>query len=183
MFFLIGYLPAFLIAQDGTKSGTGRQSMPSWLKDHFVYMTEGNGVWITDNALFKSEQEPFDQYATVWKWGVGQQSIVGRLYALKNNKEVASFWEYRVFWHPHKQSVVFEQFGGSGVIGEAEMRMDSSQILVKSYIVDMVFYAFQGVSWRDRHIFTEQGDQHLTQSFEFKDGKWLAKRSYIWKRS
>jgi hypothetical protein len=157
-------------------------AMPKWLTDHFAFMTEGTGRWITDNSKFKSENEPFDEYGTQWTWGVGKQSIKGRLFALKGKKEVAEFWEYRVFWHPQEKRAVFEQFGAGGVFGTGEMRVVETSDGKSENNVELTFYAPNSTSWKDLHKLFEKPGEHTTISFGFKDGKWKGQRTYIWKR-
>ena len=155
--------------------------MPKWLQDHFAFMTEGTGRWVTDNSKYKNENEPFDEYVTEWSWGVGKQSIKGRLFALKDKKEVATFWEYRVFWHPQERRVVFEQFGAGGVFGTGEMRVVELAEGKFENNVELIFYAPNGSSWKDLHKLTENKSEHTTQSYVFKDGSWEMKRTYIWR--
>lgn len=170
-----------LFAQDGSNTANPNR-MPKWLQDHFAFMTTGTGRWITDNSKYKNENEPFDEYVTEWTWGVGKQSIKGRLYALKDKKEVATFWEYRVFWHPKEKRAVFEQFGIAGVFGTGEMRVIESADGKSENNVELTFYSLDGSSWKDLHKLIERENEHQTQSFDFKDGSWKLKRTYIWKK-
>lgn len=156
------------------------EPMPNWVQEHFAFMTQGSGRWITDNSTYKSKDEPFDAYGTEWKWGVGKKSIRGRLFALKDKQEVATFWEYQLFWHPQERRVVFEQFGGSGVYGSGELRNITSADQTER-ITEMIFYSPDGTSWRDLHRLFESKDSHQTISYDFKDGSWEQGRTYIWK--
>jgi hypothetical protein len=156
------------------------QSPPDWLNQHMSFMAEGTGVWIADNTPFKSENEPFDAYATEWKWGVGRQSINGRLYAIQDGKEVNSFWEYHVFWHPAERKALFYQIGSGGAVGIGEMRTIDSESGAER-TTEMIFYAPDGSSWKDLHRLVESDGEHTTASFGFEDGRWTLQRRYIWK--
>lgn len=163
------------------KTSEKPDAIPKWLQEHFAFMTAGTGRWIADNAKFKSEKEPFDAYGTEWQWGVGKKSIKGRLFALKDGKEAAEFWEYRVFWHPAEKRAVFEQFGAGGVFGTGEMRVITTADGKSENNVELIFYAPDGSSWKDLHKLFENENEHTTISFNFKSGSWQAQRTYVWK--
>ncbi len=147
---------------------TSPTGIPDWVQNHFGFMTKDSGRWITDNSKFKSESEPFDQYAVEFTWGIGKQSIKGRLLALKDTKEVGMFWEYLALWHPAEKRVVFQQFGGTGVFGTGEMRaVESAEGKFENH-TELTFYARDGTSWKDLHILTEGKDEYTAESFGFK---------------
>ncbi len=175
LFFVSLFLHGNLSAQN--KANT----MPKWLQEHMEYMTEGTGRWITDNSKYKSEKEPFDEYGLQWKWGIGKKSIKGRLFALKDKKEVATFWEFSLFWHPKKRQATLQQFGGTGVFGIGEMR-NIKMGNITERMTEMTFYNLNGTSWKDLHKVFEKKDEHRTISFGFKDGSWAKQREYVWKR-
>ena len=157
------------------------EPMPKWLTEHMTYMTEGTGVWIADNSKYESENEPFDEYGTEWKWGIGKKGITGRLFALKDKKEVATFWEFRMFWHPKKRKAVLQQFSGSGIVGIGEMRNVETGGFTER-MSEMTFYNLDGTSWKDLHKVLEKPNEHETTSFKFDDGSWIKQRNYVWKR-
>lgn len=166
-----------------SQNNPDQAGMPQWLKSHFEFMTEGTGRWITDNSKFKSENEPFDEYGTEWAWGVGKKSIKGRLFGLKDKKEVATFWEYRVFWHPLEKRAVFQQFGAGGVFGIGEMRVIGLPDGKSENLTEATFYNPDGTNRKDLHKLTENKDEHTTQSFSFENGSWELRRIYIWRRA
>ena len=157
------------------------QSPPKWLQDHMIYMTSGTGVWVADNSSYKSAVEPYDQYVAEWKWGIGKNSIQGRLFARAEGTETSDFWEYRLFWHPKERRAVIQQFGGGGVFGRGEMRTLTISEKIQRQ-TEMVFYNPDGSSWIDLHQIHEEEDQHKTISFNLRDGIWVERRTYFWKR-
>lgn len=167
-----------LFAQDKTAEN---DSPPKWLTDHFAFMTEGSGRWIADNSPFKSENEPFDEYGTEWKWGVGKQSIMGRLFALRDKKEVATFWEFRVFWHPEKRKAFIQQFGAGGAFGVGEMRVIESGDSSLN-VTEQDFYIPGGTDYLEMHHLIERKGEHETKSFQLEKGSWKLQRTYIWKK-
>lgn len=181
--FLFTFLILF-ICFGLASNGFAQQSslMPKWLQEHMTYITQGTGRWITDNSKYKGEKEQSDEYGTEWEWGVRRRSIKGRLFGLKDKKEVATFWEYRLFWHPKEHRAILQQFGGNGVFGIGEMRYVKTD-KHSEIMTEMTFYSPNGKSWKDLHRVTGTKDKHQTSSFFYKDGSWREKRNYTWIRS
>ena len=176
----------FSVAQNTAHSSNNpktitRNAVPAWLQDHMIFMTRGSGRWITDNSVFKSENELYDAYLTEWKWGIGKNSIRGRLAAIIDNKEVVTVWEYQLFWHPGENKAILHQFGRNGVFGVGEMVSveDDGQTVRNT---EMTFFAPDGTSWKDLHNLYEKDDEHKTISFTYKDETWREGRTYTWKR-
>jgi hypothetical protein len=154
---------------------------PEWFRHHMEFMTRDGGRWLTDNAAYKSEGEPFDAYGLEWTWGLGKQSLKGRLFGLKDGKEVATFWEFRVFWHPGEGQVWMYQFGGNGVVGAGTMesRGGSSTRSTQQFFQPDGSRTSVGHETED----TAEG-HHVTRSFKIAaDGTWKPDRTYTWKRA
>ena len=163
-------------------SGTLRaSSIPKWLQDHMIYMTSGTGRWVADNSKYRSENESYEQYVTEWKWGVGKNSVSGRLFSYRNGEETPNFWEYKLFWHPKEEKAILQQFGGNGIYGVGEMSTLSTAVQTERS-VEINFYGPDGSSWKDLHKIYEKKDEHETISFDFKQGIWVERRSYTWKK-
>lgn len=166
------------IAQQGSAE---TKRMPEWVKAHMGYMTEGTGRWVADNSKFKSVSEPYDQYGVEWKWGIGKQSIKGRLFGMQKEKEIAEFWEFYLFWHPQKQKVIIQQISGNGIVGIGEIVNVESEKKIER-MSQMIFFSPDGKSWSDLHRIFEDKNEHQTTSFILKNSTWNKQRSYIWKR-
>jgi hypothetical protein len=177
---LIGLLFLVFTTVSFSQTPKNDNSMPSWLRQHMEFMTRGSGRWITDNSAFKSKDEPSDAYGTEWKWGIGKQSIRGRLFGIQGGKETDTFWEYLLFWHPNERRAIFQQFGSSGVFGTGEMQSLESGDKTER-MTEMVFYTPDGTSWRDLHRLLEFKEMHQTISFDFTGGGWKQGRTYVWK--
>jgi hypothetical protein len=139
------------------------------------------GTWIADNSRYKSDADPMDAYAIQWTWGLNRQSIVGRLYGIRNGKDAGSFWEFREFWHPGERTVVSMQFGRDGTygVGPHEIRGDGLSEMVQ------VFHApAPGAAPRKTgHRGHMTGDVHTTTSFDVDEkGVWTERRTYVWRR-
>ena len=153
------------------------EALPKWLRDHMDFMTRDGGRWIADNSKYRSEQEPIDAYGTEWSWGIGRASMTGRLFGLKEGREVATFWEFRLMWHPGKKRAFLYQFGGDGRLGEGSMTS-----IEGGTEHEQTFYMTDGSTLRARHRSLENGDENRTESFEWQDGEWAPRRSYVWRR-
>lgn len=157
-----------------------QQSVPGWLQQEMSELTAGSGRWITDNSQYRSDAEPFDQYGLEWKWGIGRQSITGRLFGLRAGREVATFWEFRLYWHPGRGEALLVQWGGDGRLGEGPMRPTGNGVETEAV---QVFHAPDGSSSRTRHLTVTESGEHRTRSFSEADGKWVPDRTYTWKRT
>lgn len=151
---------------------------PAWLQEHFERMTAKGGRWLTDNSPYRSEQEPWDAYGLEWTWGVGKQSIKGRLYGLSGGQEKATFWEYRLVWHPGDAVALLYQFGVGGTFGFGPMKSPAPGIEE----LEQTFWEVDGRVWRLRHTARLVGEALEMSSLHEVDGGWEKRRTYTWRR-
>lgn len=136
------------------------------------------GTWITDNSEYRTDAEPFDAFGLDWSWGLGRQSLVGRLYGLRDGAEAGTFWEFREFWHPLDRQLVTMQFGAGGAygVGPHEIRPDGTSEMVQTF-----FNPGMGTTERIGHRAELHGNEHVTASFAVaEDGTWAPRRTYTW---
>jgi hypothetical protein len=137
-----------------------------------------HGTWITDNAEFKSDQEPFDAYAIDWRPGIDGKSLTGRLYGLTGGREAGTFWEFREFWHPGDQQLITTQFGMGGTYGAGPhtIRGDGTSEMLQTF-----YSPAAGTVTRIGHRSELRGTEHVTRSFDVQpDGGWVPRRVYTW---
>ena len=152
---------------------------PEWFRAHLAYLTAGDGAWVTDNAAYRSADEPADAYEVTYVWGAGKQTAVGAMRAITGGKRSGVIWDYRVFWDPGARKAVIEQWGFHGVYGTGETSFVSGT-QVRS---EQTFFAPDGVGNRSAHDWIVDGpQQHTTRTFTFEDGAWQPGRTYVWKR-
>lgn len=152
---------------------------PSWFLDEIAALATDGGRWIADNADYRSSEEPYEAYGIEWKASFDGTTLSGRLFGLRNGREVADFWEFRRYWHPSRREAVVEQFGGGGALGIGTMRREGNEIRM-----DQSFFAPGGPAARRGHIsHRPDPDTRVTESFDIEDGKWQPRRTYVWKRA
>ena len=138
------------------------------------------GTWIADNEAYKSERDPVDAYGISWEWGLGKKSLVGRLYGIRDGKEVGTFWEFREFWHPGEGRVIATQHGSDGTYGAGphEIGDDGTTEMLQTF-----YDPTTGAVFRVGHRSTLEGDVHTTRSFDVSpEGEWEERRTYVWRR-
>lgn len=154
--------------------------LPNWLRAHMDFMTQGTGLWVADNSAFRNEGEPFEAYATEWKYGVGKMVLKGRLYGIRDGKPTGDFWEYQVFWHPAEKKAYFWQIGAGGAVGVGEMK-DNSEGAASGRRTEMTLNFPDGSSITDRHDLLEEPGKHTTISYTLNEMYWKIGRRYVWK--
>lgn len=173
-----------LVAQEpggtGAASASAKDPAPAeWFVEHNAFLTQQGGRWITDNLAYKSDNEPYDEYGLEWRPGLGGKSITGRLFGLQDGKDIGTFWEFRIVWHPGEGQAYVHQFGGDGTYGVGTMeRMAEGKIR----IVQDVFSP-DGTRARIGHDSTHgPGEWVHDRSYDIaQDGTRKERRSYDWK--
>ena len=172
---------SFVVAGGATAftepSSTEAQPIPAWILANWEHLI---GTWVADNGAFKNETDTMDAYGIEWTWGLGEKSLVGRLYGIRDGQEVGTFWQFREFWHPGKAEVLTTQFGSDGSYGEGP----STQTQDGTIEMLQTFYdPTTGGVFRVGHRSTLEGDLHTTRSFDVSDGGvWTERRTYLWRR-
>jgi hypothetical protein len=138
------------------------------------------GLWIADNSEFQNANEPADKYAIEWKLSPIGNSIVGRLYGLKNQEEIGNYWDFIKYWDPEKGKVVVLQIGPDGTIGRGELKYLDKNV---SELIQ-VFTNPDGISYKVGHrSHFPTNDMEIGSSFNISNsGEWLAQRTYTWIR-
>ena len=157
---------------------TAADSAPAWFRRHLENLTSGSGRWTADNSAFRSQGEPWDAYGLEWTWGLGRQSVKGRLYAIKDGKEVGSFFEYRLLWHPGERKAMLFQYGSDGTYGLGVIEPDGAN----GTAVEQTFYQPDGGTTRVKHTDRHIGEVRVVRSFDWVNGAWHPRRVYHWKR-
>lgn len=151
---------------------------PAWLREEMTQLASGTGRWLVDNRANMSPDEPWDHYGMEWTWGLGRQTLEGRLFALKDGKEAGSIWEYRIFWHPGEGSAYVQQFAGDGSFGSGTLVSDGKG----GVFLDQMIYSPDGPVVRVGHQAHFAQDVRITRSLNWGSGTWAPRREYHWQR-
>lgn len=152
--------------------------MPKWLLEDWENRTKDKGIWIADNAAYKSEQEPFDAYGLKWELGLGGKHLKGRLYCIKAGNDIGTVWQFTEYWNPEKGKVEIMQIGSDGTLGQGEIWLEKSGKQKEQQI----FTSPGGSTFEVGHLAWMENDEQHTQSYNIIDGEWQKRRYYIWKR-
>ena len=150
-------------------------SLPKEVKADWDNLTRNGGNWVADNSAYKNENEPFEAYGLTWTWGFANKSLNGKLYAIRDGKNAGAFYEFKMFYHPKENKIMYYQFGTDGSIGQGEVKLTG-----KNSEIITTFFVAGGDSFKQKHEEIEKnGDRH---SFDFRlkqDGTWEKGPTYI----
>lgn len=175
LFFLL-LSPALLFSQEETASPS---AIPGWVMEDWNFQTAGTATWIADNATYKNENEPYDAYGMQWEWGLGKKSLKGRLYCIREGKDIGTVWQFLQFWDPGEKVVRMIQIGADGTVGQGTQHLQEDGSTKSSEQFNTpTGHRFESV----HHSWKEEGIFH-TQSYDIVDGEWTKRRYYSWKLS
>lgn len=150
--------------------------IPQWLLDDWAARTRDGGNWVTDNADFKSENEPFDAYGILWEYGLGEKHLRGRLYGIRDGQEIGTFWQFLEFWDPAAGEARIVQIASDGTVGQGRIwRQDDGSLKEQQ-----TFTSPDGGSFESGHHSWMEDGTHHTQSFRIVEGEWVKNRLYKW---
>lgn len=152
--------------------------IPDRVIKEWEILTADGGTWIADNSAYKNENEPADAYGITWSYALGKTSVNGRLFGLKDGKEIGTYWEFRMYYHPAEKKLMYQQYGWGGTLGIAEMTFPD-----ETHSEDVTtIYNPDGSSTKIRHVNEIKNDIHYAQSYQWKDNAWQKQRYYEWKK-
>lgn len=150
---------------------------PDWYFEHMQDLSPDAGTWIADNSEYVSDDEPYEAYGIEWHWTLGKQGVTGRLFGIIDEKEVATFWEFRLYWHPGDERAYLQQFSGNGRFGTGILYMVGDD----TYRVEQDFFTPDGTVTRSGHETVVSDRVHDGYSYQIlPDGSWQMNRHYVW---
>lgn len=163
-----------ILAFAGARSISASDAPPAWVLEE---MRRTEGRWIADNSAHMSDDEPYDAYGLEWRSATGGHTLTGRLFAIQDGEELGTLWEYRMFWHPERESLWLIQFGTDGTFGEGAIERTGPA----STELAQTFHSPDGTTWRSGHRDTKGEDRKVIRSFSIEaDGAWKLQREYTW---
>ena len=160
-----------------TRKPASGKAIPKWLLEDWAERTQNEGIWITDNSKYKSEQEPYDAYGMQWEYGLGEKHLKGQLYCMKDGKDVGTIWQFTEFWDPHTEKVKVVQIGSNGTVGQGKIWLEKDGKKKEQ----QTFISPGGGSFKTGHLAWSERDELHTQSYNIIKGKWEKRRYYVWK--
>lgn len=150
---------------------------PAWFLEEIAKLTADSGRWVTDNAEYKGEQEPYDAYGMEWVSSFDGTTMSGRLFGIAEGKDTGNFWEFRLYWHPEREQAVIEQFGWGGTVGIGTMWPAGDT--TKS---EQTFFTVDGGANLSGHISSfPDASTHVTGGFDIDGETWTPRREYTWR--
>ena len=149
--------------------------IPKWFVEEMEWEI---GTWIGDNSKYKSDQEPFESYVIEWNWGINKKSLIGKMYAVHNDKASEPFWEFRKYWDGEKQMPIVMQFGNDGTFGIGAL----TRINEKESKLLQIFTTPNGSQYKSGHknVIIDSISQ-LGNSYSINEkNEWAEQRSYTW---
>lgn len=152
---------------------------PTWFLEHNDFLTRDGGVFHTDNGAWVSEAEPWEAYGLAWEKGPSGMTVRGRLFAIRDGVDAGTFWEFFVYWDPHEGRAHMRQVGGDATLGKGVLEPPAPDGSQRS---EEAFLHLDGSVRRLAHVVHNAGDVHETASFDWVDGGWVPRRTYVWHR-
>jgi hypothetical protein len=174
----LAFLAALALSMNAAAEQRAGAKPPAWFLEEIAQLSADGGRWIADNSAYRSDQENYDAYGIEWRASFDGSSMSGRLFAMRDGKELGDFWEFRQYWHPDREEAILEQFGWGGAVGAGVIWREGEVTKV-----DQTFYAPGGPSRRTGHVGRfPDADTHDTESFTISGKKWTPDRRYVWRR-
>jgi hypothetical protein len=163
----------------GAQQTQADREPPDWFVTEVRRMVNDGDAWITDNAPFMSDDEPWAEYGMVWQRAQDGNGATGRLFGLVDGEERATFWEMRLSWDEERQEARIWQRSGDSTVGEGTMKATGHGIETEAI---QTFTAPDGTTSEVRHLSTTTEDTHVTRSFDRVADAWQPRREYVWKK-
>jgi hypothetical protein len=127
---IAGLVTALLLAlpSTGLAQTQAGAPVPEWHVEHLDYMSRESGRWVTDNAAYRSENEPATEYVLEFGPSFDGSSMTGRLYGQVNGRYTVTLWEYRSYWYAATATSLVSQFGWDGASGIRTIRPEGDGI-------------------------------------------------------
>ncbi|MCB9917077.1 MAG: hypothetical protein H6832_01580 [Planctomycetes bacterium] len=153
---------------------------PDWWREHVRFMCADGGAWITPNPQAPEAPGGPDAYGMTWTRASHGRLLTGRLYGLKEGREVAEYWTFNEYYHAGEGRVIVQQWSSWGAYGEGETTSPAPNRCQ----LDQTFWLADGSSRREGHRTMENGDEYETQIYDIDaEGKWSLRDSNTWRRA
>ncbi|MEP1097503.1 MAG: hypothetical protein ABJG78_20470 [Cyclobacteriaceae bacterium] len=155
----------------------GQKQLPVWVQQQWDFVTKGE--WVAPNP-YESEEVPFDSYGMKFEIAPGGMALNGKLYALKNGKEVKTLWTFLNYWNPGKQKLVHLQYGNNPGLGNIAIGEESAPEDWHKSKSTTTSYKDDGTSFKAGHESEHLGNKIISNSFNIIDSEWKPRGKFIW---
>ncbi len=150
--------------------------LPEWVHEYWTQKTNGKGIWIADNSVYKSEQEPYEAYGLEWTYKLAQKYVFGRLYCIQDGKDIGTIWEFMEYWDVAEGKLKAIQIGSDGSVGQGEIwQTENGEIKSQITITNP-----DGGSRGSGHIMAIKGSSQISQAYRIVGDQWEKARKYVW---
>lgn len=148
--------------------------IPDWYLEEMQRLV---GTWITSNQDYMDGTTINDAFGIEWKWGVGQKSLVGVLYGLREKQKTKEYWQFFQYWDSGKGKPIFIQVSAKGVQGVGHFeRVDS-----KHFQLVQIFTEPDGSTSKSGHKTQILKGYEISTSFNINEqDEWELNRTYTW---
>lgn len=157
---------------------TANSILPDDVRRQWEYNSQG--IWVAENTR-KSEAAPYDAYVMENEIQPGGMVMIGKLYAVKDNKPVRTLWNFVAYWHPGEKKVITIQYGNNPDLGNIAIgeRIESDNWKREKSIVES--YRTDGTSFVVGHDSELTKDAIIGKSFNVIEGEWKPRGEFTWK--
>lgn len=148
--------------------------IPDWYKTELERLA---GTWLTDNSEYMSEQETDDTYGLEWKWGAGNNNLLGELFGMRDGKRTGTYWQFFQYWDSQENTAIVIQVSPEGTIGKGTLNLEGKD---KTKLVQ-TFTNPDGSGFKYGHI-TQIFDGHqISTSYNVSENDgWTLSKTYKW---
>lgn len=152
---------------------------PRWFLEHLDHLTREGGRWVADNSAYRSDGEPFPSYGLAFTLGPSGRTARGRLFGIREDGREEDFWEFHLHWDPLAGKAIAQQTHLNGAFGSGELRPAGPG----ANEVEQTFVWGDGSVTRSLHRERVSDNERRAESFECRDGEWVPRRQYVWRRA
>lgn len=167
-------IPAFAPAQTSTDAGNSSRAF-------FAYITEGSGLWKTENKNYDPSQEGGFTHFLVHFESPDSQSVRGAISGITPQLDTVLFWEIWEFYAPHQGTPIMVQRSPYGTYTIATATFPNE----RERQCEMVFHYPNGATLRHRDVHRIiSADKMVSESADYDAEKddWGEVNTATWTR-
>lgn len=161
-------------------SADAEEAPDAWFRAQLDFFTRGSGVFLADNSIYRSGDEPYEAYALAFSAGPSRSTLHGRLRGVLDGRAGDVIWEYFMYRDPGTGRIVALQVGADGTVGSGHLVRGKGDA---DYRLEQELVAPDGSTRKIAHAARNQGDVHDVVAYVRDQGRWRESRRYTWIRT